>query len=88
MIQAILFGVVCWMAGVLTCCIVRWGHQQALLATPVYVWPVPGRSRHAQEAECVVLAAYMYGLKAQDSTRGAALWDSGLGQEFPTLGRN
>ena len=67
---------------------VRW--QRKRHDTPVYVWaiPVPGQSPHDQEVECAELAASMYTLKDHDSTRFAAQWDSGLGREFPTLGRN
>ena len=87
MIQSLLFGIAGGLFGALIVFRERWRHRHD---TPVYVWaiPVPGQSPHDQDVECANLAASVYTLKDHDSTRFAARWDSGLGREFPTLGRN
>ena len=89
MIHAVLYslgGGLCGALLVLAC--QGWQARYRQSDTPIYIWSIPGQSPHDQEVECAELAASMYALKDHDRTRFAAMWDSGLGREFPTLGRN
>lgn len=54
----------------------------------IYVWPVPGRPVAEQLEECGALAASIQTLRKQDIARFTAMWESGLGKEFPSMGRN
>jgi len=56
--------------------------------TPIYVWPVPGMPPEAALAECHGLAEEIEQRRRADITRFVTQWDSGLGREFPTVGRN
>ena len=90
MIQAILYslgGGLCGALLVLAC--QWWQARDRLHDMPIYVWPVPGQSRQEQHADCEAMAVYADQVRQEDSTtRFVAQWDSGLGIEFPTVGRN
>lgn len=55
---------------------------------PIYVWPVPGHHIAEQLEECGDIAASIQTLREHDVIKFAAMWESGLGKEFPSMGRN
>ena len=89
MIHAVLYslgGGVCGILLVLAC--QWWQARYRQRNTPIYIWPVPEQSRQKQHADCSALALYTAQVRQENRTRFVALWDSGLGTEFPTVGRN
>ena len=89
MIRVILIGIGSGMAGSLMVFAVRWwSARHARHDTPIYIWPIPGQTWQAQEGECAHLAIYAAQIKQESTRRFAAAWDSGLGKEFPPLGKN
>ena len=85
MIHALLYGFVGGLCGALFVLAYQWWQaRDRQRDTPIYIWPVPGQHEEEQHAE----ALYADMVRQESRTRFAAQWDSGLGTEFPTLGRN
>lgn len=90
MIIGLLFGALTLscMAGVVALCLAVAWRERRKQEPPIYVWPVPERPVAEQLAECGNIAASIQTLREQDIARFATMWESGLGKEFPSMGRN
>lgn len=84
----LLFVAVGGMVGSLVLCLAHTWRLKHKPKTPIYVWPIPGRHAAEQITECGNLAASIQTIRGHDITKFAAMWESGLGKEFPSMGRN
>ena len=90
MTQAILCGLGGGLGGAMLVLAMQWWLARHRRRYPfVYIWPVPGQPSLLQEPECDALALYTTTVRQeQERARFSAQWDSGLGSDFPRLGRN